>query len=137
MRMAREQEVDLVEVAGNANPPVCRLIEFKKFKYLESKKDKLSKKGNKDTEIKEIRMGPFIGKHDFEVKLKRAREFLKDGHKVKGLVKFMGREMAKKDFGYCLLQELSDKLKDIAKLEREIRPEGRMLTVFFSPIKKV
>lgn len=125
----------MVEVAGNAKPPVCRLIEFKKFKYLEAKKDKLSKKGNKETDTKEIRMGPFIGEHDLEIRIKRAEEFLKNGHKIKAIIKFSGRELGKKEFGFQILNKLTARLTEVGKVDRPAGLENRFLTTVLSPLK--
>lgn len=132
---ARELETDLVEIAPNANPPVAKLIDFKKFKYLENKKARETKKGIRESETKEIRMGPFTDEHDLENRLVRAREFLKDGHKLRLVIKFSGREMAHPEFGRDLLAKFIENLRDLAKIEREPHFEGRLLTTILSPIR--
>lgn len=132
---AREMGVDLVEIAGKAKPPVCRLIEFKKFKYLEAKKERLSKKGVKDTVTKEVRLRPFTDDHDLEVRYKMAQKFLTAGHKVKFIVKFNGREISKKEFGYEVLNKISRNLESFGKVDRPPYPEGRTLVMVFSPSK--
>lgn len=136
LRKAYDLGVDLVEVAGKANPPVCRLIEFKKFKYLESKKERLERKKSKESETKEIRLGPFTGKHDQEVRIARAREFLKKGNKVRVTVKFTGRQFGKKEFGFQLIQGIIENLKEYSKIDREPNFEGPVLAAILSPIKQ-
>lgn len=132
--MAMDGGVDLVEVVPNADPPVCRLIDFKKFKYLESKKDKEGRKKSKAGEMKEVRLSPFIGQHDLDTQLKKARGFIKDKYKVKFSVKFTGRQMGKTEFGRELLKKVLDILKDEARLEKEMKMEGRQLIMTLLPL---
>lgn len=127
LRKADEMEVDLVEVAPRAVPPVCRLIDYKKFQYLQARKVKEEKKRVKEVELKEIRMGPFVAKHDFEVRIARIREFLRDGHRVKVTVRFTGRQMAHPEFGHKLLKNVVDEIGENAQIEREAKFEGRNL----------
>lgn len=133
--LAREQEKDLVEVAPLASPPVVKLIEFSKFLYQLKKKKRAEKKSSKTSETKQIRMTPFIGDHDLEIKLKRAREFIEDGDKVKFGVRFPRRLMGRQDLGRVLLGKVASKLEDIAKVEREIHEEGRQLAMVISKLK--
>lgn len=132
---ARESQLDLVEIAPQAKPPVVRIIDYSKFLYQLKKKKQEEKKGAKSSETKEIRMGPFIDEHDLEIKLKKSRGFLEDGNKVKFAVKFRGREITRKELGEEVLRQVMAKLEDIAKPEREMRMEGRQLVLMMSKIK--
>lgn len=135
LRTSRDQELDLVEVAPHANPPVVKLIDYKKFLYQQKKKKKEEKKGAKTSETKQIQFGPFIDDHDLEIKLSRARDFIQNGDKARIVVKFRGREITRKEMGEDLLKRCIEKLSDIAKVEREIRMEGRQMVVILSKIK--
>lgn len=131
----------MVEVAPDAKPPVCKIIDFKKFKYQEDKKQKAGNKGRKQ-EVKEIRFTPFIAQNDYQIRLKRAREFLTDNDKVRLTVKFVGRQITRKQFGYDLLRKAVDELKDCSKVEAEPKFQGKLLMMTLnprqqSPIKKV
>ena len=132
--MAQEQGLDLVEVASKANPPVCKLINFKKFRYLERKKDSEGKKKSKRLELKEIRFTPFIGKNDLEYRIKKAEGFLKEGHKVKITVKFVGRQITRKEFGYDLLNTVTEKLRTLSSVELEPKFVGKLLSMTLAPI---
>lgn len=134
--MAHEQELDLIEIAPNADPPVARILDFKKFRYEESKKEKASKKGS-DTGLKELWLSPRIAEHDLLVRLKRANEFLDDGHKVKLTVKFKGREMAHPEAGHKVLQMALGHFGDRVTIERESKFEGRKLSMILGRIKTV
>ncbi len=134
LRIAVSEGVDLVEIVPKAQPPICRVIDFKKFKYLESKKEQEGRKKQKAGEIKEVRLSPFIGEHDLETQLKKGRHFLKEKHRVKFAVKFTGRQMTKTDFGRQLLNRVLDNLKELAKLDREIKMEGRQMTMTVAPL---
>lgn len=127
--------MDLVEVAPNANPPVCKLIDFKKFKYQEDKKLKAGKKGKKQY-LKEIRFTPFIASNDFEVRVNRAKEFLTEGHKIRLTVKFVGRQITRKQFGFELLTRAFEQLKNFAKMEVEPKFQGKLLMMVVTPIKQ-
>lgn len=129
LKQAEELEVDLVEVAPKAVPPVCRLIDFKKFKYLQARKEREEKKKVKEVELKEIRMGPFVAAHDLAVRMGRIREFLKDGHRVKVTVRFTGRQMTHPEFGRKLLEKIVGELNELAQVEREAKFEGRNLNL--------
>lgn len=124
--------LDLVEVAPNANPPVCRIMDYGKYKYEKSKKEKESKKKQHVIVIKEIRMRPKTDVHDFETKIKQARKFLDQGNKVKFTIIFRGRELAYKDMGRDMLNKVGETLEDIAVMETAIKMEGRRMNVFFS-----
>lgn len=132
LELAREKELDLVEIAPAANPPVVKVVDFSKFLYYLNKKKKEERKNTKTSQTKQIRFGPFIGEHDLEIKLKKAREFLTEGDKVKFAVKFAGRQITKKNLGEQVLLKVLANLEDIAKQEREMRMEGRQLVVIVS-----
>lgn len=131
---ARELEMDLVEVAGNANPPVCRIIEFKKFRYLEQKKDRTAKKGIKKIDTKQIVYTPFIAENDFNTGVKKAARWLKDGDRVKVIVKFVGRQITKKDFGFNLINKFKTETQEYAKIEGVPKFERKTLAATFIPI---
>jgi len=123
---AKEKNVDLVEIAPKARPPVARLIEFSKFKYLENKKKQAEKKKQKRVETKEIRLSPVIGQHDFEVRAQQACDFLNDGNPLKISIQFRGRMITRKQFGYDVLKRFYERLNPI-KIVREAKFEGRTL----------
>lgn len=127
---AEAATLDLVEVAPNADPPVCRIMDFGKFKYEQSKKEKTSRKKQVVIHVKEIRFRPKIEEHDFDFKAKHARKFLEEGDKVKATVSFRGREMVHREFGKEILDRLQEFLADVAKLEREPQMEGRNMVMY-------
>ena len=133
LQMARDAEVDLVEVAPNSDPPVCRLLDYGKLLYLSSKKEKESKRGQKSTEQKEVRFRPNIGTHDLDAKVRKVREFIDDGSKVKLTVRFRGREAAHQQLGLQVLRRVADELKDEVRLERPPAMEGRSLSMVLIP----
>ena len=133
LQMARDAEVDLVEVAPNSDPPVCRLLDYGKLLYLSSKKEKESKRGQKSTEQKEVRFRPNIGTHDLDAKVRKVREFIDDGSKVKLTVRFRGREAAHQQLGLSVLRRVADELKDEVRLERPPAMEGRALSMVLIP----
>ncbi len=133
LQLARDAEVDLVEVAPNSDPPVCRLLDYGKLLYLTSKKERESKKGQRSTEQKEVRFRPNIGTHDLEAKTRKIREFIGDGSKVKLTVRFRGREAAHQQLGLAVLKRVADELKDEVRLERPPAMEGRALSMVLSP----
>jgi translation initiation factor IF-3 len=133
LQLARDSEVDLVEVAPNSDPPVCRLLDYGKLLYLSSKKDRESKKGQKSTEQKEVRFRPNIGTHDLDSKVRKVREFIGDGSKVKLTVRFRGREAAHQQLGLAVLKRVADDLKDAVRLERPPSMEGRALSMVLIP----
>lgn len=126
---AQELELDLIEIAPNADPPVARILDFKKFKYEESKKDRASKKGSNEGGLKELWFSPRIAEHDMMVRLRRIEEFLEDGNKVKLTVKFKGREMAHPELGHKVLKEALAYLGDKVAVERDAKFEGRKLAL--------
>lgn len=130
--LSRQKGFDLVEVASSAKPPVCKIIDFKKFKYQEDKKLKAGQKGKRQ-EIKEIRFTPFIAKNDYLIRLNRVKEFLTDGHKVRLTVKFIGRQITRKQFGYDLLKKAVTELEAISKVESEPKLQGKLLTMVLTP----
>ncbi|MFA6518646.1 MAG: translation initiation factor IF-3 [Candidatus Shapirobacteria bacterium] len=131
-----ETGLDLVEIAPLAKPPVVKLIEFAKFKYQESKKLKAEKKGVRGGELKEVQMTPFIGAQDFITRVKRSREFLTTGNKVKLSIKFQGRQIQRKEFGYQLADRFTQELSDISAREGEPRLIGKQLILTLTPVKK-
>lgn len=131
---AKEQELDLIEIAPNANPPVARIVDFQKFRYEESKKDRGSKKGGEGG-LKELWLSPRIAEHDLKVRADRTGEFLDQGYKVKLTVKFKGREMAHPELGHKVLQKALNLLGDKVAVERESKFEGRRLSMIIGKLK--
>ena len=136
LKIAQEKGLDLVEVAPAAKPPVVKLINFKKFRYLEAKKRRQEKKSIKGGELKEIRLTPFIAKGDFEFRVKRAQEFLGEGNKVKVTVRFVGRQITRKEFGQELLRRFIKELELQSKSEHEPRWAGRKLFTTLAPVSR-
>lgn len=135
LALAEERGLDLVEVAPNANPPVCRLLDYGKYMYELQKKAREARKASKQAEIKEIRLRPRIGEHDLDFKLRDARRFLSKGHKVRFRVRFRGREMQHPDVARNLLEQVVETLKDVGVVEMYPRMEGRMMTMIMAPKK--
>ena len=133
---AKEAELDLVEIAPTAKPPVARIINFNKFLYQEEKKRRETKKKAKSSDTKEVRLGPFMDSHDLETRLKRAREFLEDNDKVKLVVRFKGRQMGHPEFGHKTIGKAIEMLSDVSKVDKEPRFEGRQLIAMLSPERK-
>lgn len=133
LEMAENQGLDLVEISPNANPPVCKIIDYSKFKYEQKKKQKEIKAKTQKTVIKEIRFGPNTDDHDFNFKLKHAMNFLKDGAKVKAYVHFAGRTIVFKERGEILLLKFIQELEDLGKVEQIPKMEGKRMTVILSP----
>jgi translation initiation factor IF-3 len=132
-KIAKEQELDLVEISPGANPPVCKIIDYNKFLYEEKKKKKEQKAKSKTSEVKEIRFTPNTDDHDFEFKVKHAEKFLQDGDKVKAHVQFKGRAIMFKERGELLLLKFADSLKDVGALEGLPKMEGKRMLVMFAP----
>ena len=130
---ARELGLDLVEVSPTSRPPVCRIMDFGKYKYEQAKKTRVSRKRQHQVVLKEIKLRPKIEKHDYEFKKRHIVEFLDHGDKVKVTLQFRGREMAHADLGRKLLEQLSEELKDVAKVEAPPRQEGRMMILLLAP----
>jgi translation initiation factor IF-3 len=136
LRFAREQEVDLVEISPNAVPPVCRVIDYKKFLYEKKKKDKEQKAKSKQSEVKEIRFTPNTDEHDFDFKSKHAENFLKEGNKVKCYVQFKGRAIMFQERGELLLLKFAERLAEYGALESMPKMEGKRMIAIFTPKKK-
>lgn len=134
LKQAQQKGLDLVEVAPKAQPPVCKIIDFKKFKYLESKKVQGERKKSKKVGTKEVRLTPFMAEGDFNYRTRRAEEFLKEGHKVKLTVKFKGRQLDKKEFGYKILGKAIEGLNRWAKTETGPKFIGRRIEVILAPV---
>lgn len=132
LAMARAQNVDLVEVAPNAQPPVCRMLDYGKYRYEQGKREKEARKSQKVIVVKEVRLTPKIDDHDLETKSKQARSFLEEGHKVKMSVLFRGRQMAHQEIGREVLNQMINFLKDVATIEQAPRLEGRNMTMLLS-----
>jgi translation initiation factor IF-3 len=130
---ATEAGLDLVEVSPDANPPVCKILDFGKFKYQEQKKAAEARKRQKIVEIKEIKMRPSIDDHDYDVKMRSMKRFFDDGDKVKVTLRFRGREMAHQELGYQLLQRVKADIDLLAKVEAEPRLEGRQMVMVLAP----
>ena len=131
--LARKSNLDLVEVAPTSVPPVCRLLDYGKFKYEQQKKEQQSRKAQKIVLLREIRLRPKIGKHDFDAKARVARKLLADGNKVKVTLLFRGREITHPDLGWKILQRMAETLGDVAALERQPVMEGRRMDIIMSP----
>ncbi|NLW07327.1 MAG: translation initiation factor IF-3 [Clostridia bacterium] len=132
-RIAQEQGMDLVEVAPTARPPVCRIMDYGKYKYEQSKRERDARKKQRTIEVKEVKLRLNIEEHDFQVKARNAIRFLKDGDKVKVTVMFRGREISHSDLGMKLCQRFASQLADLATVERPPRVEGRNMTMFLAP----
>jgi len=132
-RMAQDQGLDLVEISPQADPPVCKIIDYNKFLYDKKKKEKEMKAKAKTTEMKEIRFTPNTDDHDFDFKSKHAENFLKEGNKVKAYVQFKGRAIQFKDRGELLLLKFADRLKDFGQLESMPKLEGKRMLAIFTP----
>ena len=133
INMAEEKDQDLVEVAPNSSPPVCRIMDYGKFKYQQSKRAHEAKKNQKVIHVKEVKLRPNTDKHDYDFKLKNAFRFLESGDKVKVLVFFRGREIVHRENGQKLLLRVTETLEDIAVIEQEAKQEGRTLCMIFAP----
>jgi translation initiation factor IF-3 len=133
---ANEAGLDLVEISPNAQPPVVKIVDFRKFKYEEAKKERVARRNTHETETKEIWLGPLISEHDLENRLRRAKEFLEDGDRVKLTVKFSGREMQHPEFGHEVLNKAKQRLSELAEADGEPKFLGRNLGLAFKPTKK-
>ncbi len=130
-KLALERGSDLIEIVPNADPPVCKIMDFGKYRYELAKKEKIQRKHQHITQVKEIRFHPNTDTHDFEFKVRHARAFIEEGHKVKATVVFKGREITYQDHGKNLLDRFTERLSDIAKVEQPPKMEGRQMIVFF------
>jgi translation initiation factor IF-3 len=133
LRQAEEAGLDLVEIVPNANPPVCKILDYGKFRFLEQKKAAEARKKQKIVEIKEIKLRPGIDDHDYETKMKAVRRFFEEGDKVKVTLRFRGRELAHQDLGYALLNRVKAETATYAKVEAEPSMEGRQMIMVLAP----
>ena len=133
MRLAEEKEIDLVEIAPTAKPPVCRLMDYGKFKYRESKKAHEAKLKQKQIQVKEVKFRPGTDEGDYKIKVRNLTRFLTEGDKTKVTLRFRGREMAHQELGYQLLNRVKDDTTKIAKVEQEPRFEGRQVVMVLAP----
>ena len=131
--MADDAGLDLVEVSPNADPPVCKLLDFGKFKYEAQKKANIARKKQKTVDVKEIKMRPGIDEHDYAVKMRSINRFLGDGDKVKVTLRFRGREMVHQELGMRVLERVRDEVEELAKVEQFPRMEGRLMTMVIAP----
>jgi len=132
LKRATQAGYDLVEVSPNATPPVCKIMDFGKYKYELGKKEKQTKKKQHVIQVKEIRLRPKIETHDYEFKMRHARKFIEAGNRVKATVLFRGREMAHQEFGARILERLARDLEDIAKIDRPMKKEGKNLIMYLA-----
>ena len=133
LKMAEEQELDLVKISPNAVPPVCKIMDYGKFRFDQLKREKEAKKNQRVVEIKEIRMSPGIDTNDFNTKMRNALKFLKEGNRVKVTVRFRGREMAHTEIGEQLLIRFGDGCAEAANMEKKPKLDGRNMSIFLSP----
>jgi len=133
--IAFEHELDLVQVAPNADPPVCKVIDYGKYKYKQQKKEKERRKKAQTTQLKELRFRPRTDDHDFQFKTDHARDFLEDGNKVRAYVQFRGRDIVYKDQGMEMLKKFIEELQDIARIDQPPQMEGRRMTTILAPHK--
>ena len=133
LSLAMDKELDLVKISPNATPPVCKIMDYGKFRFEQMKKEKEAKKNQRVVEVKEIRMSPNIDTNDFNVKVKNAQKFLKDGNRVKVSVRFRGREMAHTNLGEQLLNQFGEACAEMASVDKAPKLEGRNMAMFLSP----
>ena len=133
LKLAQEKKMDLVNVAPNAKPPVCRMMDYGKHKYEQSKKEREAKKKQRTTSIKEIKLRPNIDKHDFDVKAKRGQKFLQKGDKIKVTVMFRGREITHPEIAQQLCKDLANQLADYGVIEKQAKQEGRNMIMILAP----
>ena len=136
LRVARRRDLDLVEVAPHATPPVCRLLDYGKYIYELAKRERKARRSQRATEIKEIRLRPKTDDRDVEIKVKRIRQFIKEGFKVKVRVRFRGREITYPEIGQGLLERIAADLEDVAIVEQMPRMDGRSMLMILSPLSK-
>jgi translation initiation factor IF-3 len=133
LKLAEDSGLDLVEIAPNSAPPVCKLLDYGRFRFLEQKKQSEARKRQKTVEVKEIKLRPGIDKHDYEVKMKAVQRFFEEGDKVKVTLRFRGREMAHQDLGLRLLERVKAETAELAKVESEPQLEGRQMVMILAP----
>lgn len=135
LHKAREKSLDLVMVAPNAKPPVAKLVDFANFKYQQKKKEQSGRKKSKSSELKEIRLTPFIAPNDLNTRVKKAQEFLEEGNRVKVNIKFVGRQITRKEFGHKIADQVIETLKDIGKVDQGPKFQGKILSFTIKPSK--
>ena len=135
LEMAIQQDLDLVEIAPDADPPVCKIMDYGKYLYEQKKKDKEARKRQHHTQLKEVRFRPRTDTHDFNFKTKHAREFLEEGNKVRAYVQFRGRDIIYKEQGMKVLVRFIQELEDVSKVDQPPRMEGRRMTTILTPVK--
>ena len=133
LAIAEEAGLDLVEIAPNSDPPVCKILDYGRFRFNEQKKQAEARKKQKTVEVKEIKLRPGIDKHDYDVKMKAVQRFFEEGDKVKVTLRFRGREMAHQDIGYRLLERVKAETATVAKVESEPQLEGRQMIMILAP----
>ncbi|HEY7384085.1 MAG TPA: translation initiation factor IF-3 [Beijerinckiaceae bacterium] len=133
LKIAEDAGLDLVEIAPNSTPPVCKILDYGKFRFLEQKKQAEARKKQKTVEVKEIKLRPGIDKHDYDVKMRSVRRFFEEGDKVKLTMRFRGREMAHTELGMRLLEKVKAETAEIAKVESEPQMEGRQMVMILAP----
>lgn len=133
MEIAAEAGLDLIEISPNADPPVCKVLDFGKYKYEQQKKKNEARKKQKVVDVKEVKLRPNIDTHDYDVKLRNAQRFLESGDKVKVTLRFRGRELAHQDIGMELLHKVKDELDELAKVEQMPKMEGRQMIMVLAP----
>ncbi|WP_185955996.1 translation initiation factor IF-3 [Melghirimyces algeriensis] len=136
LRLAQEADLDLVNVAPKAKPPVCRIMDYGKYRYEQSKREKEARKKQKTIQVKEIRFSPSIEEHDINTKLRNVKKFLNKGDKVKLTIRFRGREITHQDLGRQILVRMAEEVKDISDVERQPKMEGRHMIMILSPKKE-
>lgn len=135
LAIAEEEGLDLIEISPQANPPVCKILDFGKFRYEQQKRKAEAKKNQKVVEIKELKLRPMIDTHDYEVKVKQATKFLEQGNKVKFTMRFKGRELSANDMGKQVLTKLMEDLENVSKVDSEMKLDGRQMTMILAPQK--
>lgn len=135
LSIAEEEGLDLIEISPQANPPVCKVLDFGKYRYEQQKRKNEAKKNQKVVEIKELKLRPVIETHDYEVKLKQAKKFLEQGNKVKFTMRFKGRELSANDLGKQILAQIVEDLDMYSKVDSEAKLEGRQMTMILAPQK--
>jgi translation initiation factor IF-3 len=133
LRMAQEADLDLVNVAPQAKPPVCRIMDYGKFRYEQSKREKEARKKQKTIQVKEVRLSPSIEEHDLQTKLRNVKKFLQSGDKVKLTIRFRGREITHQEIGLGILNRMAKEVEDLAQVERQPKLEGRQMIMILSP----
>lgn len=135
LALAEEEGLDLIEISPQATPPVCKILDFGKYRYEQQKRKNEAKKNQKVVEIKELKLRPMIETHDYEVKVKQAKKFLEQGNKVKFTMRFKGRELSANDMGKKILSQLVEDLEGFCRIDSEMKLEGRQMTMIVAPTK--